>query len=394
MEYRKHIDSTEELGRWYDDKYTEMGDGWTTPLEECNKHLDDLGVPYDGKLWLLDIGCGAGHFLLEAEKRVSCVGFEISRVGLDLCKSRITKAVVFEETIEKLSGEYAPFDFITAIGSLEHVVDLDKALDNIRELLKPTGKFYFYVPNEKWVHMDQPNERTMKDEEWDTLFFDHGLYSHSSNRWNDSTAFIGGKEKLVLAFNKGTEALIEYWDDKITKAKKTLDRVGTKLNVGSGQRPFDREYGWINVDINPKWNPDVVTDWNNLTMFSNGSIDLVVSHHSLEHVGCNEGDGFVREAYRVLRPGGSLIVCVPDSRALAQRFSLQQIDEYTFNVNMYGAYMGDEADRHKWSYSRQGLWEYLKKAAPWKDVHSFNWRQIAGADIAQDWWIQAQEAIK
>ena len=74
MRYR----TSEELAAWYDKKYTEMGDGWITPPEECNRHLDDLGVPYDKKKLLLDVGCGAGHFLAEAEKRVECRGCEIS----------------------------------------------------------------------------------------------------------------------------------------------------------------------------------------------------------------------------------------------------------------------------------------------------------------------------
>lgn len=168
------------------------------------------------------------------------------------------------------------------------------------------------------------------------------------------------------------------------------------INAGSGQRPFDAETGWINVDVNPKWKPDVVGDWNDLSWCESDSLDYVVSHHSLEHVGCGEGDGFVREAWRVLKPGGSLLVFVPDSKALCQRFLLGQIDEYTFNVNMYGAYMGDEADRHKWSYSGEALYRYLKQGVGvrWRDVHAFNWRSIAGADIAQDWWILGTEAVK
>src|SRR5678815_699574 len=92
------------------------------------------------------------------------------------------------------------------------------------------------------------------------------------------------------------------------------------LNCGSGQRPFqsypDEGVQWINVDVQDKWKPDIVADWNDLNMFGDGVADYVVSHHSLEHVGCGEGDGFIREAHRILKPGGSLLVFVPDNRAL------------------------------------------------------------------------------
>src|SRR5215471_14950914 len=102
---------------------------------------------------------------------------------------------------------------------------------------------------------------------------------------------------------------------------------GTKLNVGSGQLPYDHEYGWINLDSNNRWTPDIVGDWNDLGMFTDSSMDIVVSHHSLEHVGCGEANGFVKEAARILRPGGSLLVFVPDMRALAQRWILGEITE-------------------------------------------------------------------
>ena len=167
------------------------------------------------------------------------------------------------------------------------------------------------------------------------------------------------------------------------------------INVGSGQRPFHSTPAieWINMDLNPRWNPDVVGDWNDLGFIETGTMDFVVSHHSLEHVGCGEGDGFVREAHRVLKPGGSLLVFVPDMKALAQRWLAGLLDEQLYMTNVFGAYMGDEADRHKWGYSRQGLVDYLKKF-PFKDVHAFDWRPLAGADIARDWWITGMEAVK
>lgn len=168
------------------------------------------------------------------------------------------------------------------------------------------------------------------------------------------------------------------------------------INAGSGQRPFDKAQGWCNIDKNPKWGPDIVGDWNDLSMIETGTVDYVVSHHSLEHVGCGEGDGFIRESHRVLKQGGSLLIFIPDPVAICRRYLLSQIDEYTFNVNMYGAYMGDEADRHRWSYSRKGLVEYVVSVEkPWFNVKPFDWRKIPGADIAgPDWWINGAEFIR
>jgi 2-polyprenyl-3-methyl-5-hydroxy-6-metoxy-1,4-benzoquinol methylase len=193
MEYRKHIDNTPELAQWYDEKYREMGGCWVTPANECNQHLDRLGVRNNHFLQLLDVGCGGGYFLAEAEKRVSCLGSEVSAEALDECRKRIDSPVS-DLSIEDPGWQDYDFDYIVSIGSLEHIVDLDKALDNIHYMLSgsPVGKWYFYCPNELWTHEDQPNERTMTDEEWVALFSKHDLVTEGQERLNDNTAFWGG----------------------------------------------------------------------------------------------------------------------------------------------------------------------------------------------------------
>lgn len=221
MTYRKTIETTAALAAYYDQKYRDMGGCWVTPAEECNQHLDDLGVPHEGgfpksQKWLLDIGCGGGYFLREAMRRVRCVALEISVVAtLEASRRgadeepyygqpelyRISNWPIdgnLDDEPNFILGPYAPprrsgFDYIVSLGSLEHVIDLDRALDNIRELLKPDGQWYFFCPNELWVHQDQPNERTATDAEWVILFAEHGLKTEHKKRWNDSTAFWGGK---------------------------------------------------------------------------------------------------------------------------------------------------------------------------------------------------------
>ena len=163
------------------------------------------------------------------------------------------------------------------------------------------------------------------------------------------------------------------------------------VNAGSGQRPFDHALGWVNVDAQPQWNPDVLSDMATLP-YPDGSVDMIVSHHVLEHMGCGEADGFLTEAHRVLRPYGSLIVCVPNMRALAQRWLTNQIDTQIYLTNVYGAYMGDEHDRHRWGYDTEYLTNYLNK---WKwTVKPFDWRPIEGASICKDWWILGVECVR
>ena len=172
------------------------------------------------------------------------------------------------------------------------------------------------------------------------------------------------------------------------------------INAGSGQRPFDSSLGWINVDIQPKvhdygqdWQPMVVADMAAMP-FPDGYADMVVSHHTIEHLGCGEADGFIAEAHRVLRPMGSLLIFIPDARALAQRWLTHQITDYIYFVNTYGAYQGSVHDRHFWNYSLDSLKELCYTNNNWSAFKLFDWREIAGANLAKDWWVLAVEVIK
>lgn len=166
-----------------------------------------------------------------------------------------------------------------------------------------------------------------------------------------------------------------------------------RINLGSGQRPFGE--GWLNIDCQAKWNPDIVNVPGEPLPLPDETAEIVVLHHVLEHFGLGEADGLIRECHRVLQPGGSLLVFVPHLEALMDTYRLQKIDEYTLLVNLYGAYMGDEADRHKWNYLNLGhLARTFGMKNNWRQTKAFDWRQIPGADIAQDWWILGMEAIK
>lgn len=169
-----------------------------------------------------------------------------------------------------------------------------------------------------------------------------------------------------------------------------------RLNVGSGQRPFGRPF--VNVDVNPRWKPDIVADGASMPMFEDGSAEIIVLHHVLEHAGCGEAAPMIRECHRILKPSGSLLVFVPDMRALATRWLTRQITDQIYFTNVYGAYMNDEADRHKWGYTRESLVHFLRDSinpSRWDSVLPFDWRKIEGADIAgPDFWIAGMEAIK
>lgn len=173
--------------------------------------------------------------------------------------------------------------------------------------------------------------------------------------------------------------------------------MATKLNIGSGQRRFDTSKGWVNIDCVSREGqvPDVICDVGRECLpYGECTVDICVLHHVLEHFGCGEGESLIKECFRVLRPGGRLCVYVPNMVSLANAWIHGKVTDFIFMVNTYGAYQGEDGDRHRWGYSSASLQEFLSKSAGWRHVHITEWQPMDGADIAQDWWILGVECVK
>lgn len=50
------------------------------------------------------------------------------------------------------------------------------------------------------------------------------------------------------------------------------------------------------------------------------TVDVIYNSHMLEHLDRDEADAFLKEARRLLRPGGSIQIVIPDIRIMAQQY--------------------------------------------------------------------------
>ncbi len=168
----------------------------------------------------------------------------------------------------------------------------------------------------------------------------------------------------------------------------------TGLNLGCGTRIYKStpEIRWWNMDAVDHPGVDVVDDWRNLSAHWQSDIDIIVAHHTFEHQGCGEQP--IKQCYDVLKPGGSLIVAVPNVRKLAEMWLRGELSTQIYLTNIYGPYDGTEESRHRWGFDEESLKLALIAAAPF-EVKPFDWRPIPGADIARDdRWILVTEAVK
>ena len=81
-----------------------------------------------------------------------------------------------------------------------------------------------------------------------------------------------------------------------------------KVNIGCG--PY-KEGGYINIDINPIHNPDIVRDVTRGLPFDSDSVSEIRAYHFLEHLDNHDTIFVIKECYRVLIDGGMLDIVVP-----------------------------------------------------------------------------------
>jgi SAM-dependent methyltransferase len=94
---------------------------------------------------LLEIGCGSGSFLAEAQKAGwEVTGIEISRRATEHARAQNLNVYCGTPDTVELSGT---FDLIRLSYVLEHVHDPLKTLQTVQSLLKPQGCAHVAIPN-------------------------------------------------------------------------------------------------------------------------------------------------------------------------------------------------------------------------------------------------------
>lgn len=112
---------------------------------------------------------------------------------------------------------------------------------------------------------------------------------------------------------------------------------GRRLNLGCG-RHFHAS--WVNVDL-VACAPEVIeADLTKGVPFEADSFEAVYHSHVLEHMDQEAGRRFLTECLRVLAPGGTLRIAVPDLERIARDY-VQALDEAS-----HGSQLAQE--KHEW----------------------------------------------
>lgn len=170
---------------------------------------------------------------------------------------------------------------------------------------------------------------------------------------------ISYDDVIIDASNKpgDTIHLITAKTQKCVLCKGTGLCDRTKLNVGSGK---DYREGWVNVDMHPKFNPDVLGDIQKIS-FEDESFDEILAQDVIDHVTFHDCRKLIRKFHRWLKPGGTLNIHTPNLEQigiLAARGDHEAL-KWLYGTDGEGS-TNYETNIIRWCYSRRSLKDLLE----------------------------------
>ncbi len=155
------------------------------------------------------------------------------------------------------------------------------------------------------------------------------------------------------------------------------------LNLGCG---YNYHPDWTNVDFIQTGENVIQFDLTKGIPFEDNLFDVVYHSHLLEHFPKRFAPVFIKECYRVLKPGGVIRVVVPDLEQIAKL--------YLENLQM--AIKGDESAKVKYEWILLELFDQMVRNVSGGEMYEF-WRQypLPCEDfIYQRFGFEAKKAIE
>lgn len=137
-----------DLRDFYEDPAVPVASGTPRSLRQARLLAAALGPAAQGTRTILDIGCGDGTAAATAAPFLAghrLVGVDWSQDALDRARTRLPYAVRGE--LGGLPFRTGSADAVLFSEVVEHLVDPDAALDEIRRVLRPGGHLMLSTPN-------------------------------------------------------------------------------------------------------------------------------------------------------------------------------------------------------------------------------------------------------
>ncbi|MBI1369152.1 MAG: methyltransferase domain-containing protein [Planctomycetes bacterium] len=152
-----------------------------------------------------------------------------------------------------------------------------------------------------------------------------------------------------------------------------------KLHLGCGP---DKRDGWVNIDANAAFNPDVVATADDLSHFADASVDAIEACHLFEHLTLDEARAALVEWRRVLKVGGQLMLELPNMQACAAMIG-KHADPRGYDMGTIGLF-GYPPD-----IARDGVWQVHKwgwtPATLEAELRAAGFDRVVSESVTQTW---------
>jgi ubiquinone/menaquinone biosynthesis C-methylase UbiE len=178
--------------------------------------------PLRENITILDLGCGMGALTKELMVYGDVYGLDFSSESIKFCKERGLNNV-FQGDATNIPFDDQKFDIVLSLDVLEHIQDHDKAVKEVKRVLKQNGLFIAFVPAfmSLWSVNDDLSEhkRRYTKRELNNVIINNGFTVKRSSYFN-TVLFI--PIFLIRKFNnifkikvKSEIKMIPKWTDKI-----------------------------------------------------------------------------------------------------------------------------------------------------------------------------------
>jgi len=141
-----------------------------------------------------------------------------------------------------------------------------------------------------------------------------------------------------------------------------------KLHLGCGTKILN---GYINIDVRQLEGVHIVSSIDNLSMFTDNSVELIYCCHVLEHLSRHDVLKTLKEWNRVLKPGGVVRISVPNFEAIVEHYN-----EYKDIGKIRGLLYGGQTYPENYHYNiwdMQSMTKQLEEAG-FINVTKYDWR--------------------
>lgn len=148
------MSTEQEIKNWYNERHIRTKEHSWRPFQAYLLILDyfkEFGIKPGQKI--LDIGYGSGYFLkAAAQADLDTYGVDISEEGMKIAQKTSPNSKLFIGKGEDLKFEDNFFDHVSCIGVLEHFMDIEKGIKEMKRVIKPGGTLLILVPNINFLY--------------------------------------------------------------------------------------------------------------------------------------------------------------------------------------------------------------------------------------------------